>query len=130
VIAFDKANGFVIVPATAGAVIVAEPLVRPLRVRVPAPVLVEVTVPLKLAEVPLRVPVNVPPANGRSRVAEFATQDAQVPVRLVITPEAGVPSAGVTRVGDVAKTGEPVPVAAVLNVSATALVVVGTSIRK
>jgi len=32
------------------------------------------------------------------------------PVRFVATPEAGVPSAGVTSVGEVAKTFEPVPV--------------------
>jgi hypothetical protein len=36
-----------------------------------------------------------------------------VPVRLVTTPLAGVPRAGVTSVGDVAKTNEPVPVSSV-----------------
>jgi len=36
-----------------------------------------------------------------------------VPVKLVTTPDAGVPSAGVTKVGDVANTAEPVPVSSV-----------------
>jgi hypothetical protein len=36
-----------------------------------------------------------------------------VPVTLVITPEAGVPSAGVTRVGEVANTADPEPVSLV-----------------
>ena len=40
----------------------------------------------------------------------MAVQDVHVPVRLVITPEAGVPSAGVTSVGLVASTTFPVPV--------------------
>jgi hypothetical protein len=44
---------------------------------------------------------------------ELAVQDAQVPVRLVIIPDAGVPRFGVTRVGEVAATGDPVPVVAV-----------------
>ena len=33
-----------------------------------------------------------------------------VPVTFVITPDAGVPNAGVTNVGDVFKTTDPVPV--------------------
>jgi hypothetical protein len=37
-----------------------------------------------------------------------------VPVRLVTTPDAGVPKAGVTNVGEVAKTREPVPVSSVM----------------
>jgi hypothetical protein len=40
-----------------------------------------------------------------------------VPVRLVTTPDAGVPSAGVTKVGDVANTAEPVPVSSVSAVA-------------
>ena len=47
------------------------------------------------------VPVKVGEAIGASRVAEFDTHVVHVPVRFVITPEAGVPRAGVTRVGDV-----------------------------
>ena len=47
-------------------------------------------------------PVSVPPAKGRSRVALFDTQLVQVPVRLVMTPDAGVPRAGVTKVRFVA----------------------------
>ena len=39
-----------------------------------------------------------------------AVKLAAVPVTLVITPEAGVPSAGVTNVGDVANTAAPEPV--------------------
>lgn len=35
------------------------------------------------------------------------------PVALVKTPDAGVPKAGVTRVGEVAKTKAPVPVSSV-----------------
>lgn len=44
-------------------------------------------------------------------VTALAVQDVQVPVRLVMMPEAGVPRAGVTRVGEVANTMLPVPVA-------------------
>ena len=40
-----------------------------------------------------------------------------VPVRLVTTPEDGVPNAGETRVGDVANTFAPVPVSSVSAVS-------------
>ena len=36
------------------------------------------------------------------------------PVRLVATPEAGVPRAGVTKVGEVAKTSAPLPVSSVI----------------
>lgn len=56
----------------------------------------------------------VPPiAGGLARlVTVFAVQLVQVPVRFVITPEAGVPSAGVTSVGEVAKTTLPLPVEA------------------
>jgi len=43
--------------------------------------------------------------------ALLAVQAVQVPVRLVITPDAGVPRAGVTNVGEVANTIFPVPVA-------------------
>jgi hypothetical protein len=40
----------------------------------------------------------------------FAVQLVHVPVRLVMTPEAGVPRAGVTKVGLVARTTLPLPV--------------------
>jgi hypothetical protein len=43
--------------------------------------------------------------------AALAVQVVQVPVRLVMTPDVGVPSNGVTSVGDVANTMLPVPVA-------------------
>jgi hypothetical protein len=45
----------------------------------------------------------------------FLKPTASVPsaVQLLRLPEAGVPSAGVTRVGDVANTSEPVPVSSV-----------------
>ena len=39
-----------------------------------------------------------------------AVSPAAVPVKLVATPEAGVPSAGVIKVGELAKTKAPVPV--------------------
>jgi hypothetical protein len=41
---------------------------------------------------------------------------------LVITPEAGVPSAGVTKVGEVANTNAPEPVSSVIKVAKLALV--------
>ena len=44
-----------------------------------------------------------------------------VPVRLVTTPDAGVPSAGVTRVGLVANTNAPVPVSPVTAAARFAL---------
>jgi hypothetical protein len=44
-----------------------------------------------------------------------------VPVRLVTTPLTGVPRAGVTNVGEVAKTNEPVPVSSVTAASKFAL---------
>jgi len=44
-----------------------------------------------------------------------------VPVRLVTTPDAGVPRAGVTNVGEVAKTSEPVPVSFVMAAARLAL---------
>lgn len=44
-----------------------------------------------------------------------------VPVRLVTTPDAGVPKAGVTNVGEVAKTREPVPVSSVTAAARLAL---------
>lgn len=63
------------------------------------------------------VPVTVDPplrlAAVVAVVAELAVHAVHVPVRFVITPLAGVPRAGVIRVGDVAATGEPVPVVAV-----------------
>ena len=45
-----------------------------------------------------------------------------VPVRFVATPEAGVPRAGVTSVGDVANTAAPVPVSSVRAAARLALV--------
>jgi hypothetical protein len=39
----------------------------------------------------------------------FAVQALHVPVRFVITPEAGVPRAGVTNVAEVTRTTFPVP---------------------
>ena len=63
-------------------------------------------------------PLNVAPVDApelllfivKESTTLFAVQLAQVPVRLVIFPLAGVPSAGVTNVGDVVKaTTDPVP---------------------
>ena len=58
-------------------------------------------VPFGSAGVPVRLP------------ARLAVQLVQVPVALVMTTADGVPRAGVTSVGDVAATGDPVPVVAV-----------------
>jgi hypothetical protein len=44
-----------------------------------------------------------------------------VPVRLVTTPEDGVPRAGVTKVGEVARTLSPVPVLVTLTICLLAL---------
>jgi hypothetical protein len=46
-----------------------------------------------------------------------AVRPEAVPVTLVMTPDAGVPRAGVTNVGDVANTADPVPVSLVSAVS-------------
>ena len=43
------------------------------------------------------------------------------PVRFVATPDVGVPKIGVTNVGEVAKTNEPVPVSSVTAASKLAL---------
>lgn len=43
----------------------------------------------------------------------LAVQLVHVPVRFVMTPEAGVPNAGVTNVGEVANTADPLPVSSV-----------------
>lgn len=70
---------------------------------VAVPTAVNALVPLPMRRPPA---VNVaapvpPPATGK-------------PVQLVRTPDVGVPSKGVTNVGDVAKTQEPVPVSSVI----------------
>lgn len=65
------------------------------------------------------VPVKVGEAMGADRVAELATQVEHVPVRFVMRPDAGVPSAGATsvvpvgsiRLGSSEITGVVVPVA-------------------
>jgi hypothetical protein len=44
-----------------------------------------------------------------------------VPVTLVMTPDAGVPNAGVTNVGEVANTNAPVPVSPVTAAARLAL---------
>ena len=60
---------------------------------------------------PVAVVAPVPPlAIGSVPVTPVVSGS---PVTFVITPDVGVPSAGVTSVGDVANTGEPVPVAVV-----------------
>jgi len=58
-------------------------------------------------------------------VTDPAVRPAAVPVKLVATPEAGVPRRGVTRVGEVCNTTLPVPVLEVTPVPpcATATVV-------
>src|SRR5580692_1535162 len=64
-----------------------------------------------LNDVMLAVDAFVPPfATGRMPVTPIVSGK---PVTFVITPEAGVPSAGVTRVGEVDITTLPVPVVAV-----------------
>jgi hypothetical protein len=60
---------------------------------------------------PVEVVTPVPPfKTGKVPVTPV---DKGKPVRFVATPLAGVPKAGVTNVGDVAKTKEPVPVSSV-----------------
>ena len=46
-----------------------------------------------------------------------AVNEAAVPVKLVATPDAGVPNTGVTNVGDVANTALPLPVSLVSAVA-------------
>ena len=46
-----------------------------------------------------------------------AVNEAAVPVKLVATPDAGVPNTGVTNVGDVANTALPLPVSFVRAVA-------------
>ncbi len=66
-----------------------------------------------LNAVMLAVEALVPPlAIGSTPVTPLVNGS---PVRLVATPEAGVPSAGVTSVGDVDSTMLPVPVTALLR---------------
>lgn len=73
------------------------------------------------AEVPLMTVVERPPAAERLTAAAVATPvpspltpvDMGKPVILEATPDAGVPSTGVTSVGLVARTKLPVPVSAV-----------------
>ena len=50
------------------------------------------------------------------------------PVQLVSVPEAGVPSAGVTNVGDVANTNEPVPVSSEITPRSSLLVVAANTL--
>ena len=60
------------------------------------------------ATVPVLVVTPVPPlATGRVPVTPVVKGS---PVKLVATPEVGVPKRGVTKVGEVAKTAAPVPV--------------------
>ena len=78
-------------------------------------VVASVAVPGTILPVPSK---DVPPivlavasaVDVAASVAFPAVKFAAVPVRLVATPDAGVPKAGVTRVGEVAKTAAPVPV--------------------
>jgi hypothetical protein len=65
-----------------------------------AGVLVTVEPPLRLAAVVADVAVVAVVADV-AVTAAFAVQAVHVPVRLVITPDAGVPSAGVTKIGEV-----------------------------
>lgn len=76
-----------------------------------------------------RMPVGALPVEHRVGVDARAVAVAAlpvmlnppVPVRLVTTPDAGVPRAGVTRVGDVANTAAPVPVSSVMAAARLAL---------
>ena len=63
---------------------------------------------------PVEVVTPVPPlATGKVPVTPVVKGR---PVKLVATPDAGVPSKGVTRVGDVDRTTDPVPVLVVTPV--------------
>jgi hypothetical protein len=70
----------------------------------PAPVTVNVLDAVKV--------VNAPAAGVVAPTVPLMLIEA-VPVRLVTTPLEGVPRAGVTKVGEVAKTNDPVPVSSV-----------------
>jgi hypothetical protein len=79
---------------------------------------------------PVEVVTPVPPlATGKVPVTPVVNGS---PVKLVATPEAGVPSAGVTSVGDVESTTEPVPVLVVTPVPpfATGRIPVNPEIRE
>ena len=62
-----------------------------------------------------------PPVRFALVVTLPAVKPAAVPVTFVITPDAGVPSAGVTSVGLVANTAAPVPVSSVRAAARLAL---------
>jgi len=64
--------------------------------------------------------VNAPVLAVVAPTVPLMLMDA-VPVRLVTTPDAGVPKAGVINVGEVAKTSEPVPVSSVTAAARLAL---------
>src|SRR5579883_1170132 len=68
----------------------------------------------------------VPPfATGRTPVTPLVNDK---PVTFVMTPDAGVPSAGVTKVGEVASTTLPLPVEAVVQAMVVLLVAVQKSL--
>ena len=58
-----------------------------------------------------------------------AVNPLAVPVQFVSTPEAGVPKAGVTNVGLVAKTNEPEPVSSLITPLNWAEVVAAKTLR-
>ena len=62
-------------------------------------------------------------------VATPAVKPLAVPVQFVKTPEAGVPKAGVTNVGLVAKTKEPEPVSSLITPLNCAEVVAEKTLR-
>jgi hypothetical protein len=77
---------------------------------------------------PVEVMTPVPPfATGSVPVTPLVNGN---PVALVSTTALGVPSVGVVKVGLVARTGAPVPVAAQLSVGATAAEETTSSSRK
>ena len=63
--------------------------------------------------------ISAPPlAKGKTPVTPVVSGK---PVRFVATPLAGVPNAGVTKVGDVPKTSAPLPVSSVIALAKFAL---------
>src|SRR5580658_5946366 len=79
-------------------------------------------VPITMPPLPFDAAVSRPSAPTvalRFVYAPAVTPLAGNPVALVSTIADGVPSAGVTRVGDVAKTGAPEPVTALARPAAT-----------
>ena len=109
------------------------PLVEAAMVIEPAPLVIVTFDPaVRVVRVnPVPLPMSIWPFDGEvvKPVPPLATGNVPVtpvdngkPVTLVITPEAGVPKAGVTNVGPVANTTAPVPVSPITAAAKFALV--------